>query len=257
MPTARPNPVRLHVIIRRVVRDAQGIYSLGGFKPDLAKQYAEKLIRHLQCLRGISEVMIAATLGPKHADAVRWAKLICCEWHRINESGFSAERWAITRRLLPMADRLHEVLRDELVAAAVAEPLKVKPTAENPASTPAADAPSMTLMRVFTNGIVDERIRQAAQTLVDDTLTANEKLTRIDELIHFPPTASAEQLGKMLGVTKQAVMKTGWWCKNRRGETQEEIDRRFDKHEERRGTPIDRRRVNRKGASSVDDDDEL
>jgi hypothetical protein len=88
-------------------------------------------------------------------------------------------------------------------------------------------------------------LRQATQVLANDTLTAHEKLTKIDGLIPFPPTASAEQLGAMLGVSKQAVMKTAWWRKNRRGETQEEIDRRFDEHEKRRGTPIDRRRGNR------------
>jgi hypothetical protein len=122
MSTARLSPVRLHVAIRRVVRDAQGIYSLGGFKPDLAKQYAEKLIRHLRRLRGVSEVMIAANLGPKHADAVRWAKSICGEWHRVNESEFGTERWELVRQLLPMPDRLREAHRDELVAATVTTP---------------------------------------------------------------------------------------------------------------------------------------
>jgi hypothetical protein len=129
------------------------------------------------------------------------------------------------------------------------------PAPEQPASTPTTDAPLLALTRVYTNGVVDERIRQATQILADDTLTANEKLTRIDEQLHFPPTASAEQLGKMLGVTKQAVMKTVWWRKNRRGETQEEIDRRFDEHEKRRETPLDRRRINRKGAPSEYDDE--
>jgi hypothetical protein len=114
----------------------------------------------------------------------------------------------------------------QALAAAFAELLKAKQTAENPAPTPATDAPSLALLRVFTNGIVDERIRQARRILADDTLTANEKLTRIDELIPFPPTASAEQLSAMLGVTKQAVMKTSWWRKNRRGMTDEEIERR-------------------------------
>jgi hypothetical protein len=122
MSTARPSLVRLHVAIRRVVRDAQGIYSLGGFKPDLAKRYAEKLIRHLRRLRGISEVMIAANLGPKHADAVRWAKSICGEWHRVNESKLGAGSWEFVRQLLPMPDRLQEALRDELVAATVTTP---------------------------------------------------------------------------------------------------------------------------------------
>jgi hypothetical protein len=122
MSTARLSPVRLHVAIRRVVHDAQGIYSLGGFKPDLAKRYAEKLIRHLRPLRGISEVMIAANLGPKHADAVRWAKSICGEWHRVNESKLGAGSWEFVRQLLPMPDKLQEVLRDELVAATVTTP---------------------------------------------------------------------------------------------------------------------------------------
>jgi hypothetical protein len=142
----------------------------------------------------------------------------------------------------------------DLEAALRVEPAKAVSSPTAPPENEERPA-VVALLRVFTNGIVDERIQQAAQILTDDTLTANEKLTRIDEQLRFPPTASAEQLGAMLGVTKQAVMKTAWWCKNRRGETQEEIDRRFDKHEERRGTPIDRRRVNRKGASSEDDDE--
>jgi hypothetical protein len=126
MSTARPSPIRLHVAIRRIVRDAQGVYALGGFKPDLAELYAQRLVRHLRRLRGVSEVMIAANLGSKHADSLRWAKAICCEWHRARESGFSAERWEFVRRLLPMPDMLQETLRGELVAA-------------TPASTPPAE----------------------------------------------------------------------------------------------------------------------
>jgi hypothetical protein len=126
MSAARPSPIRLHVAIRRVARNAQAVYALGGFKPDLAEHYAGKLVRHLRRLRGVSEVMIAANLGPKHADAVRWARAICGEWHRARESGFSAERWEFVRRLLPMPDMLQETLRGELVAA-------------TPASTPPAE----------------------------------------------------------------------------------------------------------------------
>src|SRR5690606_3663266 len=65
-------------------------------------------------------------------------------------------------------------------AAASAELLKGKSSATEP--TPAADHPSFALLRVFTNGIVDERIKNAAQILDDDKMTANEKLTRIDGL---------------------------------------------------------------------------
>lgn len=95
-----------------------------------------------------------------------------------------------------------------------------------PPPPPVPDNALAALLRVFTNGVADDRLRQAAQILTDDSLTANEKLTKIDGLIRFPPTASAEQLGAMLGVSKQAVMKTAWWCKNRRGMTDEEIERR-------------------------------
>jgi hypothetical protein len=120
-------------------------------------------------------------------------------------------------------------------ATAFAELLKPKPTAAEPAPTPtpAADHPSFALLRVFTNKMSDERFKQASQVLTDDTLTVNDKLTKIDALMPFPPTASAEQLGEMLGVSKQAVMKTVWWRKNRRGESDEEIERRHAQHKER------------------------
>lgn len=117
-------------------------------------------------------------------------------------------------------------------AAAFAELLKSKPTAAEATTAPGTH-PSFALLRVFTNGIVDERINNAAQILDDDNLTANEKLTRIDGLIHFPPTASAEQLGEMLGVSKQAVLKTAWWRKHRRGDLEDQIERRHTQHKER------------------------
>jgi hypothetical protein len=69
--------------------------------------------------------------------------------------------------------------------------------------------------------------------LSDARLTANEKLTKIDALIPFPATASAEQLGEMLGVTKQAVLKTDWWIQNRKGEKDSEVGRRRDGHRKR------------------------
>ena len=92
---------------------------------------------------------------------------------------------------------------------------------------------SLALMRVFTNGIADDRIEKATRLLADDKLTVNEKLTKIDALIPFPATASAEQLGEMLGVTKQAVLKTDWWIQNRKGEKESEVGRRRDGHRKR------------------------
>jgi hypothetical protein len=102
-------------------------------------------------------------------------------------------------------------------------------------TTPAkpADHPSIALLRVYTNGLSDDRIKEASRLLTDDTLTANEKLTKIDALIRFPATASAEQLGTLLDVSKQAVLKTDWWMQNRRGEKDSEIGRRRDGHRKR------------------------
>jgi hypothetical protein len=89
------------------------------------------------------------------------------------------------------------------------------------------------LLNVFTNGLAEERAERAARLLRDETLTANDKLTRIDELLPFPPTASAEQLGELLGVTKQAVLKTVWWELNRKGERENEVGRRRTVHQQR------------------------
>ena len=101
--------------------------------------------------------------------------------------------------------------------------------------TPAkpTDHSSVALLSVFTNGIADDRIKEASRLLSDDVLTANEKLTKIDALIRFPATASAEQLGELLGVTKQAVLKTDWWIRNRKGEKDNEIGRRRAGHQKR------------------------
>lgn len=95
---------------------------------------------------------------------------------------------------------------------------------------------SLALLRVFTNGLADERIALAMLVLADDKLTVNEKLTKIDALIPIPSTASAEQLGEMLGKSKQAVLKSEWWKKNRQGERGNEIGRRRTGHEARAKT---------------------
>jgi hypothetical protein len=107
-----------------------------------------------------------------------------------------------------------------------------EPPAE-PATAKPTDHPSIALLRVFTDGVSDNRIEQASRLLTDDALTVNEKLTKIDALIRFPATASAEKLGDLLGVTKQAVMKTDWWIQNRKGEKDNEIGRRRAGHQKR------------------------
>jgi hypothetical protein len=89
------------------------------------------------------------------------------------------------------------------------------------------------LLKVFTNGLADERLSKAAKFLQNDTLTTNDKLTEIDALMPFPATASSQQLGALLGVTKQAVMKTDWWIQHRKGERENEIGRRGASHRDR------------------------
>jgi hypothetical protein len=124
------------------------------------------------------------------------------------------------------------------IPAAGQKPLAAtKATGSDPAkplqSADSASSPAIALLRVFTDGVVDERIQQASRLLSDNKLTANEKLAKIDALIPFPATASAEQLGKLLGVTKQAVLKTDWWIQNRKGEKDNEIGRRHARYQKR------------------------
>ena len=71
------------------------------------------------------------------------------------------------------------------------------------------------------------------RTLLDGRpgiVSANDKLTMIDTLIKFPPTASGQDLADMLGVSKTAVINSPWWGENRRGEKQDEIGRRRAQH---------------------------
>lgn len=89
------------------------------------------------------------------------------------------------------------------------------------------------LLSVFTNGIADERMERAQAILLNENLSTDEKLTGIDTEMPLPPTASAEQLGKMLGVSKQAVLKTDWWKRNRKGEKASLIGRRTAVRDER------------------------
>ncbi len=76
----------------------------------------------------------------------------------------------------------------------------------------------------------------AAGVLQEANLNVNERLERIDKLIPLPATATAEQLGQLIGKTKQAVLKTPWWKLNRQGEKADEIGRRQLRHEERTKT---------------------
>lgn len=100
----------------------------------------------------------------------------------------------------------------------------------------AGDDSTFALLRVYTNGLANDRICKATQVAADDELTVNERLTEIDALMPIPATASAEHLGAMLGKTKQAVLKSEWWKQNRQGEKENEIARRRAVHKARAKT---------------------
>jgi hypothetical protein len=97
---------------------------------------------------------------------------------------------------------------------------------------PAGDA-FLRLLTVYTDGQADDRLKKAAALVEDDQLTVGEKLEKIDALVPFPPTASARQLGDLLRRKKQAVLKTNWWKRNRKGEKASEVGRRRARHRER------------------------
>jgi hypothetical protein len=136
------------------------------------------------------------------------------------------------RRKLKMSRPTVESLHVDRVVELYEQYGRTPATAERAEEPPTEDALNA-LLRVLSNGISDDRIRKASRILTDNTLTVNEKLTKIDALIPFPATASAEQLGKMLGVTKPAVLKSDWWIENRKGEKHSEIGRRQEGHRRR------------------------
>jgi hypothetical protein len=89
------------------------------------------------------------------------------------------------------------------------------------------------LISVYTEGLVDQRLASAADVLLNKSLTTNERLSKIDSSVPIPPTASAAKLGQMLGVTKQAVMRTQWWREHRRNQGADLIGRRHSQHRAR------------------------
>lgn len=102
----------------------------------------------------------------------------------------------------------------------------------NPPLHQAENSNLLSILRLFTNGVSDERFNDAA-LILKSKRSANVKLNELAALICIPPTASAEKLGEMLNVTKQAVWKTDWWIQNRKGEKESEIGRRQSKHKNR------------------------
>lgn len=95
------------------------------------------------------------------------------------------------------------------------------------------DQSLLNLLGIYTNGVTDDRIKQAKAALQTPNLTAHDKLMAIHQALPIPPTASARQLGKVLDVTASAVKKTNWWKSNRNGKRSEAVDERRERMAQR------------------------
>lgn len=174
-------------------------------------------------------------------------------WNMLN---YLQERFRAGGEVLPLPEKIDAKSRIEAehwlrraLAWLEVEEAKFFGSTSIPSSPePSASQHIIALLSLFSEGVSDDRILQAADLLANDELFANEKLTRIDKLIPFPPTASAEKLGKLVGVSKQAVMKTDWWKQNRQDEKKNQIGRRKAGHAQRAASFEDDR--------ATDDDDD-
>ena len=128
-----------------------------------------------------------------------------------------------------------------LQAAQPTDELPAKVTASNPAPATtveegkgrADDQAVVRLLNIFTNGLADERLEDMKGILDNDNLSTDEKLQKIDALIPIPPTVSAEKLGKVLGVSKQAIQKTSWYDQKRKGRKNLDAAQRHDVYRQR------------------------
>jgi hypothetical protein len=89
------------------------------------------------------------------------------------------------------------------------------------------------LLRIYTNGLSDDRFAAARQVIKDERLSVNDKLCKLNELLPIPSTTSAAVLAKAFGVSKHAVIKTAWWAEHRSGEGAAKVEQRRAIHHDR------------------------
>lgn len=90
------------------------------------------------------------------------------------------------------------------------------------------------LLSIYTNGLSDTLFRQAVSVWQNIGLKTPQKLEKIDALMPIPANVSAAKLGKAFGVSKTAIQDTPWYIQNRKGQRENEIGRRREKHHDRR-----------------------
>jgi len=91
------------------------------------------------------------------------------------------------------------------------------------------------LLRIYTNGLSDDRFAAARQVINSEQLSVNDKLCKLDKLLPIPSTTSAAVLAKAFGVSKHAVIKTAWWAEHRNGEGAAKVEQRRAIHHDRAG----------------------
>jgi hypothetical protein len=165
--------------------------------------------------------------------------LATVEYNQVAESnlkpGPSLEQF---EELRIAADRLTQLaISEESPITETVDPLDESGSAPlpKPGRATSTNIPMIALLTVFTNNVAAERFEEAGEVIASKR-SANDRLNKIDSLIPLPATASAKQLGEMLGVSKQSVLKTPWWKEHRRGEKANEIGRRRQRHQERANT---------------------
>jgi hypothetical protein len=183
--------------------------------------------------RDLPADLIDAWEAARHGNLIRLDRSVMLQAYGEQALTFPVYR-SVINPTCQLTDDGRAALAWRRVAAAQREDDKSEPARKCSAERGEAHAKRITeLLRVYTKGVSDDRIKRAAEVLADAQLTANEKLTKIDALMRFPATASAQQLGEMLGVKKQAVLKTEWWDRHRKGKREEGIARRQDAHRQR------------------------
>ena len=98
---------------------------------------------------------------------------------------------------------------------------------------PVADHSVIALTSIFTNGVSDLRIKQAAKVADDKSKTVDFRLKEIDELIPFPSTVPASAMATLLGCSKPAIINSPWWQQNRAGKSKAKQREREIEHRER------------------------
>lgn len=92
----------------------------------------------------------------------------------------------------------------------------------------------------YCKNIVDEKLKELLNTLMDRSLTLEEKLLRVDRILPIPPERSSYEIAEYFGVAQSSVIRTEWWRarqKKKRDDAAEAIYKRMKHYENTRPSP--------------------